>query len=359
MVTVGGQCEGYGGIFEALRMLLPAEHAWLAEIDADASAVLAHRYPAAKNLGDITAVDWPSAERVDILSSGFPCQPASSTGPKLGAADPRYLWPTGVRPAIAALRPSLVVVENVRGLLSIDRGALFGGILADLDAFGYTVAWSTIGACLVGACHHRHRVFLTATPRNVPVPMADAPLARLGENGWETPPPASGRRARRPIHPRWPQAGLMGYGHAWDGPVYPCGSRAVPLLPTITASDRFGAGGITREGGMSLRTAVAVPGLLGDFADVIDGHGRAYGLPVPPATEPGRNGQPRLTAAFGEFLQGLAPGWLADVVGRRAAIRLAGNGVNPRQCVRALSLSPVFESWARGKMPPWMIHGGV
>lgn len=61
----------------------------------------------------------------------------------------------------------------------------------------------------------------------------------------------------------------------------------------------------------------------------------------------GRNGQPRLAPAFVEFMQGLEPGRLTDVVSGGAVVRLAGNGVGPRQGAHALSLSPVFRRWSQ------------
>ncbi|HRT31418.1 MAG TPA: DNA cytosine methyltransferase, partial [Anaerolineae bacterium] len=54
---------------------------------------------------------------VDVLTAGFPCQPFSHAGKRLGANDERHLWPH-IAQAIDALRPRLALLENVRGLLS-------------------------------------------------------------------------------------------------------------------------------------------------------------------------------------------------------------------------------------------------
>jgi len=380
VLTVGGQCEGYGGMFEALRTLIPVAHAWYAETDPDASAVLAHHYPGVKNLGDITAVDWRDVDPVDILTSGFPCQPMSNAGPRLGAADPRHLWPTGVLPAIEILRPSLVILENVRGLLTIDDGAVFGRVVADLDAAGYVTSWAVVGACLVGACHHRHRVFLVATSADTAVTVPDpAPIAARRGRTWQAlqtvlfgePDPA----------PKWPAAGLVAGGRVWPLPAVVCAGKAaalptpiardairgawrgdrpgrplsevVALLPTVRASDVFGAGR-HGDGGLDLRTAVALlpsSQRFGGYAAAVRRHELAYGRAAPAPTTPGCNGQPRLSARFVEWMQGLSPGWLTDVVGFQAAVRMAGNGVNPRQCAYAVASSPVFRCWARRNAP--------
>jgi DNA (cytosine-5)-methyltransferase 1 len=66
---------------------------------------------------------------------------------------------------IAALRPRVVVIENVAALLR-DADA-FGWVLADLAAFGFDADWSVLSACAVGAPHTRERLFLVAHPHRV------------------------------------------------------------------------------------------------------------------------------------------------------------------------------------------------
>jgi DNA (cytosine-5)-methyltransferase 1 len=56
------------------------EVAWQAEVDAAASAVLAHHWPGVPNLGDLTETDWSKVESVDAIVGGFPCQPFSLAG---------------------------------------------------------------------------------------------------------------------------------------------------------------------------------------------------------------------------------------------------------------------------------------
>jgi len=161
-VKIGSLCTGYGGIEMGLALAgVAVSVAWVAEIDPDLAAL--HTAP---NLGDITAVDWAAIRSghgpIDLLTAGFPCQPVSAAGRQRGEDDHRWLWPY-VRDAIATLRPPQVLLENVRNLISIGKGALWEGILHDLAHLGYDVRWLTLGACHVGAAHHRHRVFALAT----------------------------------------------------------------------------------------------------------------------------------------------------------------------------------------------------
>ncbi|QLF84033.1 DNA methylase [Gordonia phage Upyo] len=156
-------CTGYGGLDAATTAVLqalgrPVTLTAYAEFDDRAAAVFARHHPTVPNLGDITTIDW-SHHDADILTAGYPCQPFSAAGRRLGVDDPRHLWPHVGR-AIDELRPDLVVLENVRGHLR--RG--FGVVLADLAGLGYDARWNVVRASDVGAPHRRERLFIVARP---------------------------------------------------------------------------------------------------------------------------------------------------------------------------------------------------
>lgn len=125
---------------------------------------------------------------VDVISGGFPCQPFSVAGKRLGKADDRYLWPEMLR-IIKELRPTWVIGENVAGIVSmaepigepkvesrtVSRCAgednycavlsqrermLLDGILSDIEKAGYEVQPFIIPACAVEAPHQRERIFI-------------------------------------------------------------------------------------------------------------------------------------------------------------------------------------------------------
>jgi DNA (cytosine-5)-methyltransferase 1 len=165
VVTIGSLSSGYGGLEMALSMWLGAgalDVRWHAEIDADASRVLKTWWPEVPNLGSFADEDfWGRAERVHLMCGGIPCQPFSAAGRQLGEADARHLWPFWRR-GIELHRPATVVFENVANLVRGKMRPTFDAIVADLLALGYDVRWCLLGACAVGAAHHRHRVFLLA-----------------------------------------------------------------------------------------------------------------------------------------------------------------------------------------------------
>ena len=159
MTRIGSLCTGYGALDAAAAQVLGGGLAWVADNDPGAELILATRFPDIKNLGDITAVDWDAVEPVDVLCAGFPCQPVSNAGKRLGDADERWIWPA-VADAVRHLRPRYVFLENVAALLT--RG--LDGVIASLAKIGYVGSWCCVRASGAGAPHRRERIFILARP---------------------------------------------------------------------------------------------------------------------------------------------------------------------------------------------------
>jgi DNA (cytosine-5)-methyltransferase 1 len=104
------------------------------------------------------------AQRPFILTGGFPCQPFSAAGLRRGTADDRHLWPEMLR-VIRDFRPTWVIAENVRGLLTWNEGMVFEQVCADLEASNYEVQPFVIPAVSVNAPHRRDRVWFVANRR--------------------------------------------------------------------------------------------------------------------------------------------------------------------------------------------------
>ena len=124
--------------------------------------VLNYYWPQAVCYGDITKTDFTIWRgRIDILTGGFPCQPYSAAGKRLGKEDERHLWPEMLR-AIREIQPRWVVGENVRGLTNWNGGLVFDEVQADLEALGYEVTPFLLPACAVNAPHRRDRIWFVA-----------------------------------------------------------------------------------------------------------------------------------------------------------------------------------------------------
>lgn len=128
------------------------------EIDPFCRSVLARHWPEVPRHDDVrTCVEWWLGEprpAVDMVAGGFPCQPVSNAGSRLGEDDKRWLWPA-MAAVVAAIRPEWVLFENVPGLRT--RG--LASVLDELDHLGYVVRVGPISACAVGAPHTRERLF--------------------------------------------------------------------------------------------------------------------------------------------------------------------------------------------------------
>lgn len=124
--------------------------------------VLKHYWPEAESFHDITQTDFkPYANRIDILTGGFPCQPYSLAGKRKGKDDERHLWPEMLR-AIREIQPRWVVGENVFGLINWSGGLVFHKVQSDLETEGYEVFPYVLPAAAVNAPHRRDRVWFVA-----------------------------------------------------------------------------------------------------------------------------------------------------------------------------------------------------
>jgi DNA (cytosine-5)-methyltransferase 1 len=103
--------------------------------------------------------DWQSDDI--ILTGGFPCQPYSQAGKRLGKEDERHLWPEMLR-VIREVRPRYIVGENVSGIVNWSDGLVFEEVQVDLENEGYEVQAFILPAAAVDAPHRRDRVWFIA-----------------------------------------------------------------------------------------------------------------------------------------------------------------------------------------------------
>lgn len=164
MKTVGSMFSGIGGFdlgFERAGFRI----AWCVEFDKHAQAVLRKRFPHAKIYGDIREVDALELERVDVICGGFPCQDLSVAGKRAGLAGSRSgLFHDAIR-IVRAIKPAIVVLENVPGLLSSNQGHDFATVIRELGE-GWPcaeVAWRVLDSQYFGVAQRRRRVFIVAS----------------------------------------------------------------------------------------------------------------------------------------------------------------------------------------------------
>lgn len=154
--VIGSLFSGIGGLELGLEWAGLGPVAWQVELDPWCRGVLAMHWPSAARHADVRHAGAHNLEPVEVICGGFPCQDISVAGKNAGLAGARSgLWREYLR-IVGELRPRIVVVENVRALVSrgLDR------VAADLDAAGYRVEARIIAAADVGAPHRRERLFV-------------------------------------------------------------------------------------------------------------------------------------------------------------------------------------------------------
>ena len=160
-MTHGSLFSGIGG-FDLASEWMGWENRFHCEWNEFGQKVLKHYWPKSESYGDITKTDFTIWNgRIDILTGGFPCQPYSSAGRRLGTEDERHLWPEMLR-AIREIQPRWVVGENVFGLVNWNDGMVFDEVQADLEAEGYEVQPYVLPAVAVNAPHRRDRIWFVA-----------------------------------------------------------------------------------------------------------------------------------------------------------------------------------------------------
>ena len=168
-MTHGSLFSGIGG-FDLAAEWMGWENIFHCEWNPFGQKVLKHYWPNAISYENICTTDFTVHRgKVDIITGGFPCQPYSLAGKRLGKEDERHLWPEMLR-TIREVQPRWVVGENVLGLVNWSGGLVFHEVQADLEAQGYEVQPYILPAVSVNAPHRRDRVWFVAYAES---------------NGWE------------------------------------------------------------------------------------------------------------------------------------------------------------------------------
>ncbi len=157
----GSLFSGIGG-FDLAAQWMGWENVFHCEWMPFPRKILNYHFPNSISYEDITKTDFTIHRgTIDILTGGFPCQPYSQAGKRLGKEDERHLWPEMLR-AIQEIEPTYVVGENVRGLVNWNGGLVFEEVCAQLENQGYEVQPILLPACSIGAPHRRDRIWFVA-----------------------------------------------------------------------------------------------------------------------------------------------------------------------------------------------------
>lgn len=152
MESAGHECIGFCEIDKFARASYKAIHNTEGEIE----------------LHDITTVTDEKIRNighVDVICGGFPCQAFSIAGARRGFEDTRGTLFFEIARFASILRPKLLFLENVKGLLNHDKGNTFKTIIRALDELGYDVEWEVFNSKHFGVPQNRERVFIIGHSR--------------------------------------------------------------------------------------------------------------------------------------------------------------------------------------------------
>nr|DAS63257.1 MAG TPA: Cytosine specific methyltransferase [Caudoviricetes sp.] len=147
MESAGHECVGFCEIDKFARASYQAIHDTKGEIELhDATG--------------ITKKEIKAIGQVDVICAGFPCQPFSAAGARRGFEDTNGTLFFEIARFASILKPKYLFLENVKGLISHDKGYTFETIIGSLDELGYDVEWQVLNSKDFGVPQNRERVFI-------------------------------------------------------------------------------------------------------------------------------------------------------------------------------------------------------
>ncbi len=158
---------GIGG-FRIACDNLGIQTVWANDIDKNAVKVYSDNFGTNEIVcGDINEKKTDIPEH-DILLAGFPCQPFSKAGKKMGVDDFRGTLFESIVEILRHRDPPYFVLENVSNLLSLDKGRHFKTVLAALCSLDYHVEWKVFNVANLGLPQHRERIIVVGAKTTVP-----------------------------------------------------------------------------------------------------------------------------------------------------------------------------------------------
>lgn len=150
--------SGVGGFELGINNL--AECIGYSEIEERAISIYRKHFPHHNYLGDVTKIDESKLPDFELLVGGFPCQAFSIAGRRKGFDDTRGTLFFEIARIAKSKQPRHLLLENVKGLVSHDKGQTFKIILETLWELGYSVEWGVLNSRYFGVAQNRERVFI-------------------------------------------------------------------------------------------------------------------------------------------------------------------------------------------------------
>lgn len=186
ILRIGTDCGGIEAPIQALKNLkIPYSHEFSSEIDKYCHQTTQANYTEPKRFFlDLTERDHSKLPPIDMYVCGFPCQPFSDIGYKNGFSDARGIIFFHCLETIRSTRPKVFILENVRGLTTLDQGRAFNTILTYLKKLKeYTIHWNILNTKDFGIPQSRSRLYIVGILKkskysNIPEDQLWSPIKR-------------------------------------------------------------------------------------------------------------------------------------------------------------------------------------
>jgi len=143
-----------------------------------------------------------SQEGIDILSGGYPCQSFSYAGKGLGLEDTRGTLFYYFAEILKELKPKIFIAENVKGLVSHDKGKTLKTMLTVFQNQGYKVEYKVLSSFDYGVAQKRERIFIIGIREDI--------LSKIGED-FQYPKPLEKKLVLKDILQNVPQSACGTY----------------------------------------------------------------------------------------------------------------------------------------------------
>lgn len=169
----GGLDLGFKGGFTFLGKEYaknPFNIVWANDINEKACKTLAHNFPESPVVcGDITQIDKHSLPKADIVLGGFPCQDFSLAGKRQGLTVERGKLYLSMVETVNSVKPKIFLAENVKGLLTWQKGLAISTIINDFAKVGYKIKYQLLNTANYGVPQTRERVIIVGIRDELPL----------------------------------------------------------------------------------------------------------------------------------------------------------------------------------------------
>lgn len=146
---------------------LPFDIAYAVDFDKYAVDTYNRNFSTPAVCADVSDIDFSLLPHIDVLVGGFPCQSFSTVNPTKDTNDERANLYKQIVRFLQVKKPKYFICENVKGLLTLQKGAIISKIVSEFEQVGYSVHFKLMKAVEFGIPQRRERVFIIGVRKDL------------------------------------------------------------------------------------------------------------------------------------------------------------------------------------------------